>query len=167
MDVGDFKIHDWLMIGGGVAMLILGFALDWTSVSGNGFSASGDGPFDYFLTGGVAWLLVVAVGILAPLGRSGRLAPTLPWPVIYLGMSAIATLLMVIQIILGPRFDTPFGDVSRGIGMYGALIWSAISLAGAYLNFADEGGTLSDLTDVEKLRGGTGGDEPPPPPPAD
>jgi hypothetical protein len=82
VDFSKYKIHDWLMIGGGAAMLILGMALDWTSVSVAGFSSSGDGPFDYFFTGGIAWILVVVVGVLAFLKPMGKLPETQPWPLI-------------------------------------------------------------------------------------
>ena len=148
MDFSKFKTSDWLMIGGGAAMLIFGFVLDWTSVDTGFGSASGDGPFDYFLTGGLAWILVVAVGVLTLLNVMGKLPATQPWPLILLAAAGLATLLMLLRIILGARFD--FAD--RGIGMYGAFIWSAIALAGAYLNFQASGGDLKDLTDIDKLK---------------
>lgn len=162
MDLSNFKVHDWLMIAGGLTMLILGFALSWTTIDTAFGSASGDGPFDYFLTGGIAWILVVGVGVLATFNALGRLPDTTPWAVIFLAATAVATLLMVIQIIIGARFD--FAD--RGMGMYGALVWSGLALAGAVMNFQAGGGSFSDLTDMEKLKGGSGsGDVPPPPPP--
>lgn len=168
MDFSKFKIHDWLMIGGGATMLILGFALDWTSVSYGGYSASGDGPFNYFFTGGIAWLLVVAVGVLAFLNPIGKLPSTQPWPLIFIGASGLAAILMVLRIILGGRDGT-----DRGTGMYAAVIWTALSVAGAYMNFTANGGTLSDLKDMDKVKGSFGGgagattvdDAPPPPPP--
>ena len=167
MDFSKFKTSDWLMIGGGVAMLILGFALSWTSVdTGLGAAAAGDGPFNYFFTGGIAWLLVVAVGALTVANVMGKLPATQPWPLIFLGATGLATVLMLLRIILGARFD--FAD--RGIGMYGAFIWSAIALAGAFLNFQASGGDIKDLTDVDKLKASfSKGDDvapPPPPPPA-
>ncbi len=170
MDLSKFKTPDWLMLGGGAAMLVLGFTLDWTTVDTGFASASGDGPFDYFFTGGLAWLLVVAVGALATANALGKLPPSQPWPLILLAGSGLAMLLMLLRIILGARFD--FAD--RGIGMYGAFVWAAITLAGAYLNFQASGGDLKDLTDVDKLKasfakGDTGsdtpGDDAPPPPP--
>ena len=88
MDFSKFKIHDWLMVGGGAAMLILGMALDWSSFGG----VSGDGPFDYFFTGGIAWLLVVAVGVLAFLASPGKLPENQPWPLIFLGATALAAI---------------------------------------------------------------------------
>ena len=169
MDASNFKTPDWLMIGGGAAMLILGFALDWTTVDTGFGSASGDGPFDYFITGGIAWILIVAVGALAVADGLGKLPATQPWPIILLGMAAVGTLLMALCLLLGARFD--FAD--RGIGMYGAFVWAAIALAGAYMNFTSKGGNVKDLTDMDKLKssfnqGGSagGGDAPPPPPPS-
>jgi hypothetical protein len=152
------------MIGGGAAMLILGFALDWTSVDTGFGSASGDGPFDYFITGGLAWLLIVAVGVLALLHGLGKLPESKPWPVILLGMAALGTLLMLLCLLLGARFD--FAD--RGTGMYGALVWAIIAAVGAYLNFTSHGGTMKDLTDMDKLKASfaKADDAPPPPPPA-
>jgi hypothetical protein len=168
MDASNFKTPDWLMIGGGAAMLILGFALDWTTVDTGFGSASGDGPFDYFITGGIAWILIVAVGALAVADGLGKLPTAQPWPIILLGMAALGTLLMLLCLLLGARFD--FAD--RGIGMYGAFVWAAIALAGAYMNFTSKGGNVKDLTDMDKLKasfnqGGSssGGDTPPPPPP--
>jgi hypothetical protein len=168
VDFSKYKLHDWLMIGGGAAMLILGMALDWTSVSVAGFSSSGDGPFDYFFTGGIAWLLVVAVGVLAFLRPMGKLPETQPWPLIFLAASGLAAILMILRVLLGARFD----GADRGTGMYGAIIWTGLSLAGAFMNFTASGGNLNDLKDMDKLKssfGGTKGDNdlpPPPPPPA-
>jgi hypothetical protein len=167
MDFSKFKTPDWLMIGGGAAMLIFGFVLDWTTIDTGFGSAGGDSPFAYFFTGGIAWLLVVAVAVLAFLRVNGTLAETQPWPLIFLGATGLATLLMILRVILGARLDF----ASRGIGMYGALVWAGIAAVGAYLNFQASGGELSDLTDIDKLKasfsGGSnddGGTMPPPPP---
>ena len=168
MDFSKFKTPDWLMIGGGAAMLILGFTLDWTTVDTGFGSASGDGPFDYFFTGGLAWILVIAVGALAAANAAGKLPPNQPWPLILLACAGLATILMLLRIILGARFD--FAD--RGIGMYGAFVFAAVALAGAYLSFQAAGGDIKDLTDVDKLKASfskddaAGGDDPPPPPPS-
>jgi hypothetical protein len=166
--VSNFKTSDWLMVGGGAAMLILGFALPWSSVSAFGASSTGDNPFNYFITGGIAWILVVGVGALALANALGKLPATQPWGIIFLAMAGIATLLMLLQVILGGR-DLGFGvDADRGIGMFGALIWSAVAAAGAFMNFQAGGGELSDLTDMNKLKDAFDGDDstPPPPPPA-
>ena len=164
MDFSKFKTSDWLMIGGGVAMFILGLALDWTSVDTGFGSVTLDGPFNYFLTGGLAWLLVVAVGALAAALALEKLPTTQPWPLIFIGATGLAVLLMLIQLLIGGREGT-----DRGIGMIGAFIWAAVALAGAYLNFQASGGTLKDLTDVDKLKSSfskdNGNDAPPPPPP--
>jgi hypothetical protein len=178
VDFSNFKISDWLMAGGGVAMLILGFVLPWSSVSFAGVSDSGDGPFDYFLTGGIAWILVVAVGILALLRALGKLPETQPWPLIFLAAAGVATLLMIIQVILGGRELVAGFDADRGIGMYLALVWAAIVEAGAFMSFQEAGGDIKDLTSVDKIKGSFSGNDsgsaagddtapPPPPPPAD
>jgi len=180
VDFSNFKVSDWLMAGGGLAMLILGFVLPWSSVSFAGVSDSGDGPFDYFLTGGIAWILVVAVGILALLRALGKLPETQPWPLIFLAAAGLAVLLMIIQVILGGRELVAGFDADRGIGMYLALVWAAIVEVGAFMAFQEAGGDIKDLTSVDKIKGSfaggdtgavgaagatDGGDDAPPPPP--
>jgi len=146
-------------------MLVLGFVLPWSTVSAFGVSDSGDGPFDYFITGGIAWLLIVAVGILALLRAAGKLPTTQPWTMIFLAAAALATLLMLLRLILGGRELVAGFEADRGIGMYGAFVWSAVSLAGAFMGFQAGGGELSDLTNMGKLKEGFSSDDAPPPPP--
>jgi hypothetical protein len=171
VDLSKFKTGDWIMIAAGVVMLIFGLALDWASIDTAFGSASGNGPFDYFFTGGIAWLLVVAVGVVAALLATGVLKPGgVQWPVILVLASALATLLMLIRIILGGGDEAGF-DLDRGSGMYVAFIAAIASLVGAVMAFRAAGGDLNDLKDVNKLKGAfgakTGGDAatPPPPPP--
>ncbi len=169
----NFKTADWLMVGGGIGMLVLGFVLPWSTVSIGGFSDSGDNPFNYFLTGGIAWILVSAVGILALLRALGRLPESQPWTMIFLAAAGLGALLMIIQLILGGRSELGI-DLDRGAGMYVSGLCAIVAAAGAFMNFQASGGELSDLTDMDKLKesfagddsGNTGGDTPPPPPPA-
>src|SRR5262245_41368529 len=125
-------------------MLIFGIALDW-STSGD---LSGDNAFNYFFTGGLSWLLVVGAGIIAVLLALDAIKPgTTPWPVLLVLGTGLATILMFIRLLLGGRED--FG---RGPGMWVAFLAAAVAFAGAFLNFTQSGGTLSDLTDVDRLR---------------
>ena len=120
------------MVAGGVVMLIFGMALDWAKLG----DVSGNNAFDYFFTGGIAWLLTVAVGIFAVLLAVGAIKPSnTPWPLILLAMAGIATLLMLLRVILGGGEEQGF-DLDRGIGMYVALIAAAVALAGAVMNFS-------------------------------
>ena len=130
------KTSDWLMVAGGFVMLIFGMALDWAKLG----DVSGNNAFDYFFTGGIAWLLTVAVGIFAVLLAVGAIKPSnTPWPLILLAMAGIATLLMLLRVILGGGEEQGF-DLDRGIGMYVALIAAAVALAGAVMNFLATGG---------------------------
>jgi len=170
MDFSNVKTPDWLMIGGGAAMFVLGLMLDWTSVPTPFGDVTLDGPFNYFLTGGLAWILVVGVGALAAARALEKLPDDRPWPLIFVGASGLAVLLMLIQLLIGGREGT-----NRGMGMIGAFVWAAVALAGAVLDFQASGGDLKDLTDVDKLKAsfakesatdaGTSEMPPPPPPP--
>ena len=73
MDVSRFRIGDWMLVGAGAAMLVLGLAVPWVTVTFRGTDLPGArNAFDYPLTGGLAWLLVVAAGVVAFL-RAARL----------------------------------------------------------------------------------------------
>ena len=170
MDFKKFSTADWIMVAAGLVMLILGLTLDWAKISEAGFTVSGNGPFDYFFTGGIAWLLVVAVGVLAFLLAAGILKNSgLPWPLIFVLASGLATLLMLIRIILGGGSEGSGDfsvDLDRGTGMYVAFVAAVASLVGAVMGFRASGGDLNDLKDFNKIRGAFDkGDATPPPPP--
>ena len=98
MDVKRISAADWLMIGGAVSTFVFGLFLDWAQYG----RASGNNAFDYFLTGGIAWILAVAVGIVAFLLASGQMRPDgRPWPLIETVASMLAAVLMLVRLALG------------------------------------------------------------------
>ena len=171
MDLSTFKTSDWLMVGGGLAFLIAGF-LPWFSFAG--FTAQT--AFNFFFTGTLPWLLVVAVGVLAFLAAAGifTLPENLPAPIIFLGATALSTLLVLLRVIIGFRVG-PMGSAGfsfdRGIGLFLGLIAAGVATAGAYMNFTASGGDLKQLAgDLQsKAKSATAGSEssgnPAPPPP--
>ena len=60
MDVKRISAADWLMIGGAVSTFVFGLFVDWAQYG----HASGNNSFDYFLTGGIAWILAGNLGQL-------------------------------------------------------------------------------------------------------
>ena len=53
LDVSRFRVGDWVLVGAGVAMLVLGLAVPWVSVEFGGVDLGGArNAFDYPLTGG-------------------------------------------------------------------------------------------------------------------
>jgi hypothetical protein len=169
MDLSKFKTSDWLVVGGGGAMLIVGLFFNWASYAGS----SGNHAFDYFFTGGIAWLLVVAAGVIAFLLATGTIKPSaMQWPTILLLATGLGTLLMLIRLILGGGSvgnSVVSVDLDRGVGMYLGFIACAVAAVGAFMGFTASGGKLNDLKDVNKLKAsfnqGGGGTPPPPPPP--
>ena len=102
-------------------MLFFGLALSWAEVEGSGVNNA----FDYFFTGGIAWLLVVAAGAITVLLAVGAIMPgTSPWSLILLVMTGIAALLMLLRVILGAGEELGF-DLGRGAGMWVAFIAAA------------------------------------------
>jgi hypothetical protein len=163
VDFSKFKVHDWLIIGGGAGMLIFGALFDWLSSD----FGSGANAFDFTLTGALPWLLIVASGVIAALLVLDVIkADSAPWPLILLAATALSVLLLLLRVIFNP--GVPDG-IDRGTGMYLAFISAIVSMAGAYMYFTAAGGNLADLKDMDKLKASFAskgdGDTPPPPPP--
>ncbi|CAB4883936.1 unannotated protein [freshwater metagenome] len=159
-------------------MLIVGLFFHWASYAGY----SANNAFDYFFTGGIAWILIVGAGIVTFLLTSGTLKTSgVQWPVIVLLATGLGALLMLIRLILGGGSEGNSMlsiDLDRAAGMYLAFVASGVSVAGAFMGFTASGGKLDDLKDINKLKasfnqgGGetpappsSSGSTPPPPPP--
>jgi hypothetical protein len=170
VDFSKFKTSDWLKVGGALAFFIFGF-FDWLSVEAGGITYKSGNVFDFTWTGVIPWLLILAVGIIAFLLAAGVMKPgNLPWSLIFLAASALATLLLLIRLLFNPldgkdAFESAGGSVDRGIGMWLCTLAAIAVLAGSFLGFKESGGELSQLTDMNKLKSSFGGSTPPPPPP--
>jgi hypothetical protein len=173
VDLSKFKTSDWLKIGGALGFLIFGF-FDWVSVEASGIDLGGGGNvFDFFWTGTIPWILVIATGVISFLLINGTMkAGSLPWPLIFLAATGLAALLLLIRLLFNPlegsdQFEALGGSVNRGIGMILSVIAGLAAFAGAFLGFKESGGDFNDLKDMNKLKGAFqgGGDSAPPPPP--
>jgi hypothetical protein len=177
LDVSRFRVGDWVLVAAGTVMLILGLALHWATIDAGGQRVGGTlNAFDFPFTGGIAWLLTVASGVLAFL-LAGRLVHggTVPWTRVQVVAGAVATLLMLVRLLLGAGDDFDIGNqrvsVGRGSGMYVALLAAVAGLVGAILNHRAEGGTWHDLRSADSWRAAGGSprtddaDSPLPPPP--
>jgi hypothetical protein len=168
VDLSKFKTSDWLKVGGAIGFFIFGF-FHWLK---SDFGGSGTNVFDFFWTGTIPWLLVIATGVITFLLATGAMkAGSLPWPLIFLLATGLAALLLLIRLIFNP-IGCPISDcgISRGIGMYLSVISGLVAFAGAFMGFKESGGDFADLKDMNKLKGafqGSGGSDtaPPPPPP--
>lgn len=145
------KPPDWLMAAGGIAMFLLGIGLPWSTYG----ARSGDTALHYPLTGALAWVLVSAVGVIAVLRASGRLRPGvgvgIQWTRLSVMAAGLATLLMIVQVILGGR-SIEGVTVDRGIGMIVGLVCCVVALAGAVQAFQADSTGLVDFSDMERLR---------------
>lgn len=165
VDFSKFKTSDWLIVGGGALAVIAGVFLDWITASGFGGGAN---AFDFTLTGALPWLLLVASAVIAALLVMETIdAKSQPWPLILLGATGLAALLLLIRVVFNP--GVPDGW-SRGLGMILTAVAGFIAVAGAVMGFQASGGNLNDLKDINKIKasfGGSGNDAagsmPPPP----
>jgi hypothetical protein len=170
VDFSKFKPSDWMKLGGSAGMLLFGL-FAWASGGGE----TGGNAFDFFFTGTIPWLLIVAVGVISVLLATGTIKRGgLPWDLILLAASALGALLVVIRLLIGPKVEyCGFGscvdiELDRGFGLFLSAISSVVCAVGCFLGFKESGGNLNDLKDVNKIKGqfggGSGGGTPPPPP---
>jgi hypothetical protein len=171
VDVSRFRVGDWVLSAAGAVMLVLGLAVHWATVHAAGRDYGGArNAFDYPLTGGFAWLLTVAAGVVSFL-LAARLVPPgrTPWTRITVGATAFATLLMLLRLAFGGGADQRIGsqDVSlgRGPGMVIALLAAVAALVGALLNLRAEGDSVATIWSSLTRRNADGHDSLPPPTP--
>ena len=157
--------------------MLIAYFLRWWEVDYLGFNNGVSGS-EYFFTGTVPWLILIAVGVLAFLAAAGKfkLPPTMPAPLLFLGASVLAFILVLIR-FFSDGIDSGGVDIptKRGIGLYLALLAAIAAVVGSFLGFKESGGNINDLKDMNKLKGqfgqGGGGAPPapgaysPPPPP--
>jgi hypothetical protein len=175
VDLSKFKTSDWMKVGGAIGFFIFGF-FDWVTIEGpGGIDAGGGGNvFDFFFTGTIPWILIIATGVITFLLVQGVMkSGSLPWPLIMLIATGLAALLLLIRILFNPidgsdAVEAFGGSVGRGIGMILAVISGLVVFAGAFMGFKESGGDFNDLKDMNKLKAsfqGSGESASPPPPP--
>jgi hypothetical protein len=151
VDFSKFKTNDWLVIGGGLGMLIFGTFLDWQKVSFGGFSASGGNAFDFFFTGTIPWILLIGAAVVTFLRVQGTIKDAgVPWPMVIVFATLLAAVLLLIRIVFNPGA----GDgVDRAFGMILSVISGLVAAAGGVMSFTAGGGNIKDLADVNKIKG--------------
>lgn len=139
------------MVIGGLGMLIFGLFFDWAKIEVLGISTSGGNAFDW-ARGWLSWILVIGTAVIAVLLTTGKLATVkLPWNIVMVLASGLATLFMVLLMITGP--DKEGFDYGRAFGLWLSFISTVVVFAGSLMNFTGAGGDLKDLTDFKKIKG--------------
>ncbi len=162
MDFSKFKTNDWLIIGGGIGMLIFGTFVDWIKVSFGGTSVSAGNAFDFFFTGTIPWILLIAAAVITFLTIQGTIkAGSVPWPMIIALATILAAVLLLIRVLFNPGVGEGGG---RGIGMILSFVSGLAAAAGGVMSFTAGGGSIKDLADINKIKGAFDGNDTPPPP---
>ncbi len=164
MDISKISKGGLVFIGGSIVFLIASF-LDWFTfdygVDVPGFADVGFNGWDVgFLWCGLWVIVFLGLAVTLALPAFGTEPPKIP-PIVYLGAGALGALLVILKLLIG---ETGF---DRGLGMYLAAIAAIVVAGGGFLVFQESGGSLGDLSNVNKMKGqfGGSGSAPPPPPP--
>jgi len=155
MDFSKFKTNDWLIIGGGLGMLIFGTFFDWLKFGG--FSAAN--AFDFFFTGTVPWILLIGAAVVTFLRVQGTIKDGgVPWSLVIAYVTVLAAVLLLIRIIFNPGAGS---NIDPATGMILSVIAGIVAAAGGVLSFTASGGSIKDLADVNKVKAAftSGGDD--------
>ena len=168
MDLSKVSKGGQIFAISGIVYFIASFLKWYTAEYAGQELASANAWGDLGFLWGSAWALVLIAGAaLLVLPAFGVNVPKLPG-IAYLAAGALATLFTLLKLIIGE--DDGFGiEVNASIGIYLAVIAAAGAAFGGFLMFSESGGSLSDLKDMNKMKGqfggSAGGGTPPPPPP--
>lgn len=159
MDLNKLSTGDKVIAGSGLLFLISMF-LPWWGLDFGEFGSASNNGFDYFLTGWLPLLIVLAMVALIYITRFTTTAlpnPPLTWNQLYLIAGGVVAALLVLRVVIGA--DEGAGgftvDLDRMWGLWVALIAALGVAAGGFLK--------SQEPEVAPAAGPYG--SPPPPPP--
>jgi hypothetical protein len=153
VDLSKLKASDWL-IGGGAIVFLISLFLPWYGIEEFGSTFNNSGA-DYFLTGWLPLLLILAAFVLTVLPRlaDGVNLPETFGPVTRLQAALIAAgaaaVLVILRLLISSDnvvdIDTDF-ELDRKYGLFIALIAAIAVAAGAFMKYQgkeDDAGTAS------------------------
>lgn len=143
MDLSKLKPSDWL-IGGGTIVFLISLFLPWYGVESFGTDFANSGA-DYFLTGWLTLLLLVAAFVLLVLPKlaDGVNIPNEIGPLSKLqaGLAAAgaAAVLVILRLLIASDnvgdIDTDF-ELDRKYGLFVALVAALAAAAGAFMKYS-------------------------------
>ena len=161
MDLNKLSTGDKVIVGSGILFLISMF-LPWWGLDLGEFGTASNNGFDYFLTGWLPLLIVIAMVAVIYITRFTTTElpkPPLPWSQVFLIAGGVVAVLLVLRVIIGSSegsggFEV---DLDRMWGLWVALLAAIGVGAGGFLK--------SKEPELEQVGGGyAGGGFPPPPP---
>jgi len=163
MDLNKLSTGDKVIAGSGILFLISMFLPWWGLDFGDLGSASNSG-WDYFLTGILPLLIVIAMVAVIYITRFTTTAlpkPPLPWSQVFLIAGGVVAVLLVLRVIIGSSegsggFEV---DLDRMWGLWVALLAALGVGAGGFLKSKEP-----EVEAAGPQYGGPGTAPPPPPP---
>lgn len=162
MDLNKLTTGEKVICASGILFLIAMF-LPWWGLDFGDFGSASNSGWDYFLTGILPLLIVVAMVaqiLLTKFSSTQLPAPPLPWNQLHLIAGGVVAVLLVLRVIIGSSegsgaFEV---DLDRMYGLWVALV-AAIGVG--------VGGFLKSKEPEDSYQGGAalGGPGAPPPPP--
>jgi len=160
MDLNKLSTGDKVIAGSGIVFLISMF-LPWWGLDFGEFGSASNNGFDYFLTGWLPLLIVIAMVAVIYITRFTTTQlpkPPLPWSQVFLIAGGVVAVLLVLRVIIGSSegsggFEV---DLDRMWGLWVAVLAAIGVGAGGFLK--------SKEPEVESAPGYADGGFPPPPP---
>ena len=161
MDLNKLTTGEKVIAGAGILFLISMF-LPWWGLDFGEFGSASNNGFDYFLTGWLPLLIIIAMVAQIAVARfSTTQLPKIPisWNQAHLIAGGVVAVLLVLRVIIGSSegsggFEV---DLDRMWGLWVALVAALGVGVGGYLK--------SREPEVEPVGGTYGGPAVPPPPP--
>jgi len=171
MDLNKLTTAEKVIIASGIVYLIAMF-LPWWGLDFGEFGSASNSGWDYFLTGILPLLLVIAMVTqiaLAKFSTTQLPAPPIPWNQIHMILGAIVAVLLILRVVIGSsEGDGSFEvDLDRMWGLWVALLAAIGVGVGGFLKSKDP---EDAYTGPGYPQGGPGYPQggpgaPPPPPP--
>ena len=133
MDLSKVTRNDWIVAAGFVLMLI-GVSIKWygASVSFMGVNYGGSvNGWHFFVTGTIPWVLTLLAALLV-LAKAVNISLPVPEAMATMALGVVAFVLVLIRL-----FDSPASGLSRGAGIFIALIATIVVAVGGFLKNAE------------------------------
>ncbi len=144
-EADGFGTYDAMKIAGG-GLFFIGSALTWWQIDFGGGLRVRANAFDYLVTGIIPFVIILAIALLTLLERtrSLRLPAVVLDPMVHVIAAGLATLLVGWRFVFSDWEAVGNTSVTRGPGIYVAVVAALLVLAGSILTVRELGAAVDE-----------------------